>query len=242
MIRGSVSPIQRRQIQPQGDITVMLQQLLTVAPQILKAHAEMKQFRDDIAHHVSSVKQGPPGIQGLPGRHAQMPEIDYEKIANDISKKIKFPKDGKDGKQGKDAKSPSVEEILNSLFNSKRLTLDQIIDLRPHLDNLRRAVMRGGGDTVAAGTGITIMNTNGVKTISAPSASGTNVYDENLSSQLPSSTLVLAHTPIAGTVRLYRGGARQNLGAGNDYTISGATITLIIAAVSGETIVADYAY
>lgn len=52
----------------------------------------------------------------------------------------------------------------------------------------------------------------------------------------------IAHNPIAGTVRLYRGGARQEAGIGNDYTISGANITLAFALSTGEILLADYNY
>lgn len=50
----------------------------------------------------------------------------------------------------------------------------------------------------------------------------------------------LANTPVAGSVRLYLNGLRQRAGAGNDYTISGATITMLTAPLSGEYLEADY--
>ncbi len=50
----------------------------------------------------------------------------------------------------------------------------------------------------------------------------------------------LAHTPIAGTLKLYRGGARQQ--ATVDFTLSGASITLTIALQAGEVLIADYGY
>lgn len=66
-------------------------------------------------------------------------------------------------------------------------------------------------------------------------------------SEVPSGTIngsntsfSLANTPIAGTVRLYLNGLRQRAGAGNDYTISGATITMLTAPLSGEYLEADY--
>lgn len=55
-------------------------------------------------------------------------------------------------------------------------------------------------------------------------------------------TFTLAATPEAGTVRLYVNGVRQNVGGGNDYTISTDTITFETAAIpqAGDVIVADY--
>jgi hypothetical protein len=53
-------------------------------------------------------------------------------------------------------------------------------------------------------------------------------------------TYTLANTPIAGTVQLYLNGIRQLAGAGNDYTISGATITYLTAPPTGSALLADY--
>jgi hypothetical protein len=51
----------------------------------------------------------------------------------------------------------------------------------------------------------------------------------------------LANTPQAGTVRLYQNGLRLFAGAGNDYTISGGTITFLTAPSTGDTLLVDYA-
>ena len=53
-------------------------------------------------------------------------------------------------------------------------------------------------------------------------------------------TFTLANTPTVGTVKLYVNGLRQEVGATNDYTISGATITMITAPPTGSRILADY--
>lgn len=53
-------------------------------------------------------------------------------------------------------------------------------------------------------------------------------------------TFTLANTPTTGTVRLFLNGLRQNAGAGNDYTISSSTITMLTAPVSGDVLLADY--
>jgi hypothetical protein len=44
----------------------------------------------------------------------------------------------------------------------------------------------------------------------------------------------LANTPILGTEQVYLNGVLQEPGAGNDYTISGATITYLTAPISGD--------
>lgn len=50
----------------------------------------------------------------------------------------------------------------------------------------------------------------------------------------------LANTPTAGTVQVYKNGLRMNAGAGNDYTISGVTITFASAPPLGSILLADY--
>jgi hypothetical protein len=70
-----------------------------------------------------------------------------------------------------------------------------------------------------------------------------------VSSEAPSGTIdgtnatfTLANTPVAGSVRVYVNGVRMNAGAGNDYTISTATITFLSGAIpqTGDVVLADY--
>lgn len=71
-------------------------------------------------------------------------------------------------------------------------------------------------------------------------SSDTVVKGETVSFSGTSGTL--ANTPTSGSLALYRGGTRQQEGIGNDYTISGAVITLAVAASAGEIFLADYSY
>lgn len=50
----------------------------------------------------------------------------------------------------------------------------------------------------------------------------------------------LANTPIAGSEHIYLNGLLQEVGAGNDYTISGANITMLTAPLTGERIKCSY--
>lgn len=77
------------------------------------------------------------------------------------------------------------------------------------------------------------------ETISGGSG-GTQVIGEVPSGS--GTTFTLAHTPLSGTLQLYRGGVRQQSGAGNDYTISGTTITFSVTVSAGEILLADYQY
>ncbi len=53
-------------------------------------------------------------------------------------------------------------------------------------------------------------------------------------------TFTLAHTPVAGSVKLFLRGLRMKRGL--DYTISGATITMINVPLTGDALLADYRY
>jgi hypothetical protein len=64
------------------------------------------------------------------------------------------------------------------------------------------------------------------------------VYGEALTGTGTSFTL--AHTPVTGSLRVYRGGARLKLT--EDYTITGANLTMLIPVVTGEILLADYNY
>jgi phage-related tail fiber protein len=50
----------------------------------------------------------------------------------------------------------------------------------------------------------------------------------------------LANTPVSGTERVYLNGIRLEPGAGNDYTISTATITMLTAPATGDKLRVDY--
>jgi hypothetical protein len=50
----------------------------------------------------------------------------------------------------------------------------------------------------------------------------------------------LANTPVAGTEMVFLNGILQEVGGGNDYTISGASITMIVAPLTGEKLVVTY--
>lgn len=51
---------------------------------------------------------------------------------------------------------------------------------------------------------------------------------------------VLASTPVSGSEHVYLNGILQDVGAGNDYTISGATITFAEAPTTGDKVRASY--
>jgi hypothetical protein len=52
----------------------------------------------------------------------------------------------------------------------------------------------------------------------------------------------LPHTPLTGTLRLIKNGRELLPGAGQNYTLSGANITLATAAISGDVFWSHYRY
>jgi hypothetical protein len=98
---------------------------------------------------------------------------------------------------------------------------------------------------ISAGTNVTLTGTGtsgSPYVINSSGGGGTAVYNETETVAGSGTTFTLAHTPVTGTVRLYRGGSRQQLGV--DYTMSGGTGTFTPAAdPSGtEVFIADYIY
>jgi hypothetical protein len=73
-------------------------------------------------------------------------------------------------------------------------------------------------------------------------------YDKNIFEESPTGSVngankvfTLANTPYnSRTVRVYVNSLRLMQGAGKDYTISGAVITLAAAPSSGQNILVDY--
>jgi hypothetical protein len=55
-------------------------------------------------------------------------------------------------------------------------------------------------------------------------------------------TFTIANSPVAGTLQLFKNGIRMREGAGDDFTISGATITFNAGQIpiTGDVLLADY--
>ena len=53
-------------------------------------------------------------------------------------------------------------------------------------------------------------------------------------------TFTMANTPVSGSEHVYLNGLLQEVGGGNDYTISGGTITMSVAPLTGERIKVSY--
>jgi hypothetical protein len=79
-------------------------------------------------------------------------------------------------------------------------------------------------------------------TCSTPSGAGTWSNEEVPGGQINSSneTYSLAYSPIAGSLRLVLNGLTLHSGAGNDFTLSGSTITFLYPPTTGSNLICWY--
>lgn len=90
------------------------------------------------------------------------------------------------------------------------------------------------------------LNTTAITWQQIPTSAGlsnTNFVDKEIPSGSingSNTAFTLANTPVAGSEHLYLNGQLQESGAGNDYTISGANITLLTTPLTGEKLRVSY--
>lgn len=164
-----------------------------------------------------------------------------------ILEQIRIPKDGRDG-------SPdSPEEIikkLRSLKSGSRINYDELDNLPDIVSIIRRHVSSKSYATsdltdvsmqnIAVGQ---VLQWDGKRFIPVTIAGSTTnaVFGEVLT--MIGSVFTLVHTTATpSTVRLYRGGAYQQQGAGKDYTMAANVGTVAIAPGPGEVFIADYQF
>jgi hypothetical protein len=101
--------------------------------------------------------------------------------------------------------------------------------------------------TLSAGSGITINNSSGgIQIVASASGLGAGNF---VIREVPTGTIngsnatfTLANNPTGGTEHVFVNGVLQNLGAGNDYTISTNTITFQSGAIpqTGDVVLVSY--
>lgn len=104
----------------------------------------------------------------------------------------------------------------------------------------------GAGDGIQVDTDSVTVKLDGTSLIKSGSGLKVNpakfIVRETPSGSVNGSntTFTLANTPVAGSEEVYLNGILQEPGAGNDYTISGATITYLTAPVTGDKLRVSY--
>lgn len=90
------------------------------------------------------------------------------------------------------------------------------------------------------------LNTTAITWQQIPTSAGlsnTNFVDKEVPSGSingSNTAFTLANTPVIGSEHLYLNGVLQESGAGNDYTISGVNITMLVAPLTGEKLRVSY--
>ena len=144
-----------------------------------------------------------------------------------------------------------VRDLLETLEGEERLDASAVKNLPEFVKEIQTG-LPAGPQTIWGLTDVDIagiqpgqhLEWDGIKWIAVTPAgsSGTPVWGEDLTSQGPGTVYTLAHTPVSGTVRVFRGGAYQQAGVSGDYTLSGSTITFSVSTQVGEIILCDYSY
>lgn len=209
-----------------------LSQLKEVHDRVMLAHSNIEERIAD--------QRGPKGdnIKGDKGEPGISPKVDYQFLLNQVMDKLGVL----DYKIRSDERR--VADRIVATLKKQGLKPSDIIGLEETIGAFSRQLstktggyIHGGGDTVSAGSGVSIAVVNGTKVISASGSSGTAVYNEVVAGS--ANTFTLAFTPTVGTVRVY--GIGQRLLPTTDYTISGAVITTI-SSWSASQITADYSH
>ena len=96
-------------------------------------------------------------------------------------------------------------------------------------------------------TGDVTVTSAGVTTVSSTAGSGFLKYAAIIANETPTgavnssnTSFTLANTPQSSSLQLYQNGVIMEPGAGNDYTISGLTITALYAPTTGDKLRAYY--
>lgn len=159
-------------------------------------------------------------------------------------------RDGKDGKDGRDATvQATAKAAIEMIKDGKMLNISHLKDGVTVMGAVAKFSSKdqrwhgGGISQITAGTGISITQTSaGIFQISTnpavPSFSDNEVPSGTVDGA--NQTFTLAHTPTSGSVKLYWNGVRQ--APTGDFTVTGATITTIFTAQSGDVLLTDYRY
>lgn len=122
-----------------------------------------------IRSQIKETSKGDRGFPGAPGKDGSTPVrgVDYwtkedqQKILREI-----------EGYVAQFDKAPTLKEVIDEIkkhpIEYKEIkNVPDLTDMHKLIEFFKRGGFRGGGDTVAAGTNISITTTNGIKTISS---------------------------------------------------------------------------
>lgn len=186
--------------------------------------------------------QGPRGVPGPAGKDGYSPSI--EEITGAVMRLVRIPKDGKDGKDADEEKI--VKMVVKELKKQKIPLKEDFEGMRSEISSYRHQLAgkhygkdtwaRGGGDTVIAGTNVTIVpNENGQKVISA-NGGGSSILTETVTATDAGGNnvnidLTQLSQPWTSIQMVIRNGVIQNQ---SKWSIVGDTLTLTGAVTTND--------
>lgn len=142
----------------------------------------------------------------------------------------------------------TLQKDVNGLKVNPTLTLTNLT-LDPGSGTASQLSSDGvGGLNIGSYANINVEGLSALRSFYLPNRTGVFILDTSyIAEEVPTGTIngsntafTLANTPVAGSVVLYLNGIRLRSGAGNDYTISGANITMLYAPATGDVLIATY--
>lgn len=168
-----------------------------------------------------------------------------------VNQRLSDLKDGKDGVDGKDADEEKVAKNASKIaLNALQEDISAILnkELPQEGENIRDALEILKGDerldkSAIKGLEEELQRISAIKGTTIMGG-GTRV-DNSIDNEVPTGTIdgantdfVLNWTPLNGSLKVFRGGARQQITG--DYTLSDKTITFLLPPQIGEIIICDY--
>lgn len=148
-----------------------------------------------------------------------------------------------------------VEKTIEKIVKEKKIKADDLEGYQQTIRSIwsqvgKKGYLHGGGDTVRAGTNVTIVtNADGTKTISASGGvSGSNVTAEVLVGVQSGDDVTLTFSGLSNTatsiISIARNGKQMTPGSTtiDGYTLTGVVSATVYQASEGDTFLITYAY
>ena len=232
-----LSPEQKKELTgPKGDTPTNEQLISLIDPLIPEPIPGKTPTKEEITALIEPLIPSKEELRGVPG---EAPTREY--ISTLIKEQFPVEEDPK----------KEAERLAQALNEMGTIDYDKLKNL-PNLDVFRRPNIASKDYATRDLTDVSmqgivagqLLQWDGTRFIpyTISSASSTQVFGEVPGGAVPGTVFTIANTPVVGTVRIYRGGAYQQAGAGKDYTIASSTITLAATLSVGEVLQADYNY
>jgi hypothetical protein len=186
--------------------------------------------------------QGEQGIQGIPGTDGK---DGIQGIPGDRGERGPTGRAGQNGTDGKDGVngingkdgvngiSPDIQTVVDSVLSiitSGKLKVEHINGLTDSLSKLKEFLKiggyRGGGDTITAGSNVTITTVNGIKQISA-SASGGSGFQQSTSGVVNGSNQIFIWATAPNVIVVDQGRPMQKVSSDGTVNWTGTTTTTL---------------